>query len=236
MRSRSSPLPFLGPPQLFGPAKKIFGVGITSVLGMLYMVASNGKDGPHIFQNGLPNILPTASAPPQVLTGQGGDTEVYFSPNGHCTDAVVREISQARSIIMVQAYSFTSAQIAQALGQAHQRGVRVYIIADKSQLSEKYTYVDYTAHAGIDTSIDEEHAIAHNKIMLIDGETIITGSFNFTKNAETSNAENLLILRGRRDLYAAYEENFRAHYQHSHPYAGRGTEQAPQARYGGQRY
>ena len=37
----------------------------------------------------------------------------------------------------------------------------------------------------------------HNKIMLIDGDTIITGSFNFTKAAEESNAENLLVLRDK---------------------------------------
>ena len=59
--------------------------------------------------------------------------------------------------------------------------------------------------------------------MLIDGQTIITGSFNFTTNAEQHNAENLLVIRNRPDLYQAYQNNFRHHYEHSQPYQGRGT-------------
>ena len=46
--------------------------------------------------------------------------------------------------------------------------------------------------------IDAEHAIAHNKVMIIDGETVITGSFNFTKAAEENNAENLLIIHDKK--------------------------------------
>jgi phosphatidylserine/phosphatidylglycerophosphate/cardiolipin synthase-like enzyme len=57
--------------------------------------------------------------------------------------------------------------------------------------------------------------------MLIDGRTIITGSFNFTKQAETSNAENMLVIRDKPTLYAAYEGNFRRHLDHSVPYEGR---------------
>ncbi len=151
-----------------------------------------------------------------------GDIACFFSPRGGCTDAVVNQIRQARQQILVQAYSFTSQPIAAALVEAHNRGVQVYIILDKSQKSEQYSGADYVANSGIPTMIDSAHQIAHNKIMLIDGQTIITGSFNFTKNAEENNAENLLILRGRPDLYQAYENNFRQHYGHSQPYQGRG--------------
>src|SRR5437762_11432360 len=133
----------------------------------------------------------------------------------------------------MQAYSFTSVPIANALVEAHNRGVAVYIILDKSQRTEKYSGADFVAHAGIPTLIDAAHAIAHNKIMLIDGQTIITGSFNFTTNAEQHNAENLLIIRNRPDLYQAYAENFRRHYEHSQPYQGRGVgSQQPSRGYG----
>jgi phosphatidylserine/phosphatidylglycerophosphate/cardiolipin synthase-like enzyme len=64
--------------------------------------------------------------------------------------------------------------------------------------------------------IDAEHAIAHNKVMVIDGETLITGSFNFTKAAQTQNAENLLIIRDQA-LAAQYTQNWHAHVQHSQP-------------------
>ncbi len=91
-----------------------------------------------------------------------------------------RSSAPERSILM-QAYSFTSAPIAKALVEARERGVEVTAILDKSQRTEQYSSADFVLHAGIPTYIDDKHAIAHNKIMLIDGRTIITGSFNFTK-------------------------------------------------------
>ena len=121
--------------------------------------------------------------------------EVYFSPSGGCTEAVVREIDAANATVIIQAYSFTSAPIAKALVAAHKRGVDVRVILDKSQRTEKYSSADFVAHAGIPTWIDAQHAIAHNKVIVIDGETVLTGSFNFTKAAEEHNAENLLVSR-----------------------------------------
>jgi phosphatidylserine/phosphatidylglycerophosphate/cardiolipin synthase-like enzyme len=121
--------------------------------------------------------------------------EVYFSPKGGCTEAVVRELGAAKATVLVQAYSFTSAPIAKALVDAHKRGVKVEVILDKSQRTEKYSSATFMVNMGIPTKIDTQHAIAHNKIMVIDGATVITGSFNFTKNAEENNAENLLVNR-----------------------------------------
>jgi len=65
------------------------------------------------------------------------------------------------------------------------------------------------------------HKIAHNKIMIIDRNTLVTGSFNFTKSAEESNAENLLILKGNKPLVDRYIENFNGHKAHSEGYVGR---------------
>ena len=72
-------------------------------------------------------------------------------------------------------------------------------------------------HAGIPIWIDARHAIAHNKIMIIDGATILTGSFNFTKNAEENNAENLLVIRSP-ELATKYAANWNAHLEHSEQY------------------
>ena len=55
---------------------------------------------------------------------------VYFSPNGGCTQAIIDEINSAKSEILVQAYSFTSAPIAKALVEAHKRGIKVLVILD----------------------------------------------------------------------------------------------------------
>lgn len=150
-----------------------------------------------------------------------GTVDVYFSPDGGATAAVVKEIGAARTEILVQAYSFTSKPIAKALVDARKRGIRIEVVLDKSQRREKYTSADFVAHAGIPTYIDDRHAIAHNKIMIIDRNTLITGSFNFTKAAEEKNAENLLVMKGNKQLLDRYLRNFQDHKGHSEVYQGK---------------
>jgi len=123
--------------------------------------------------------------------------------------------------VLVQAYSFTSAPIAKALLNAHKRGIKVEVILDKSQRTQKYSSADFMANSGSPIKIDAVHAIAHNKVMVIGGETVITGSFNFTRAAEEKNAENLLVIRDKA-LAAKYLKNWQEHAQHSEVYAGKG--------------
>lgn len=166
-------------------------------------------------------VLPvTVSA--RDLTLINAPTQVYFSPRGGCTEAIVDALDKAKSEVLVQAYSFTSKDIAKALVDAHKRGVHVEIVLDKSNKNKngKYSAADFTAHAGIPTYIDSAHAIAHNKVMVIDKDVVITGSFNFTKAAEEHNAENLLIIRSR-ELARDYIENWEKHKGHSEVYGGR---------------
>ena len=100
----------------------------------------------------------------------------------------------------------------------HKRGVKVVAVLDKSNETEKYSAATFLVHAGIQPLIDDQHAIAHNKVMVIDSATILTGSFNFTKAAEERNAENLLVVKGAPELVRAYEANIQAHAAHAHPY------------------
>jgi len=146
--------------------------------------------------------------------------EVHFSPRGGCTETIVKELGNAKKMVLVQAYSFTSAPIAKALVDAHKRGVDVRVILDKSQRTAKYSSADFLAHAGIATFIDAKHAIAHNKVMIIDGETVLTGSFNFTKAAEEKNAENLLVIRDKA-IAEKYNSNWDIHVEHSEKYERR---------------
>jgi len=147
-------------------------------------------------------------------------TQVYFSPNGGCTEAIIREIDQAKIEILAQAYSFTSQPIVKALLSAHKRGVKVQAILDKIQKSEKYTSAAFLANVGIQTYIDPAHSIAHNKVIVIDRETVITGSFNFTRAAEEKNAENLLIIKSK-ELAKPYIDNWNQHQGHSESFQAR---------------
>ena len=139
---------------------------------------------------------------------------VHFSPKGGCTEAVVHELRHARHEILVQAYSFTSRPIAEALVAAQKRGVQVEILLDHSNEAEMYTQLDEVMAEGLIPLVDSHHAIAHNKIMIVDRHTLITGSFNFTHQAEIENAENLLIIKHHPELTESYRKNFLDHQSH----------------------
>src|SRR5215469_14816644 len=155
---------------------------------------------------------------PYVLAAE---IAVCFTPEygmaPSCTQEVVDALTSARKSVLVQAYSFTSAPIAKALLDAHRHGVEVKVILDRSNRTAHYSAATFLDHAGIPVWIDAQHAIAHNKIMIIDGNTILTGSFNFTKAAEQQNAENLVTIRDSA-LAEQYTANWQKHLQHSEPY------------------
>jgi phosphatidylserine/phosphatidylglycerophosphate/cardiolipin synthase-like enzyme len=135
---------------------------------------------------------------------------VCFTPGENCAAEIVNEINTAKNTVLVQAYSFTSAPIAKALVDAKKRGVDVKVILDKSQSSQRYSSSHYLARNNINTWFDFKHAIAHNKIIIIDDKEVITGSFNFTKAAQEKNAENLLIIKDA-DLVKKYVNNWHKH-------------------------
>lgn len=141
------------------------------------------------------------------ITALATTIDVCFSPNGNCANKIIKSINEANKQILVQAYSFTDHRIAQALEAANFRGVDVEILLDKSQLKSKDSVIKYLQWNKISTKIDYKPAIAHNKIMIIDSETIVTGSYNFTYSAEKRNAENLLIIHDK-DLAGKYINNF----------------------------
>lgn len=139
---------------------------------------------------------------------------VYFAPSAHVANAIVKAIDNSEQEVLVQAYGFTHNAIAQALVRAHQRGVTVRVLLDrKSQSANRYV-IDVLLDADIQVREDGKHAIAHNKVMVIDQATVITGSFNFTNSAASRNAENYLVLKSA-DLAGKYRLQWQNHWQHA---------------------
>jgi phosphatidylserine/phosphatidylglycerophosphate/cardiolipin synthase-like enzyme len=148
--------------------------------------------------------------------------QVCFTPGQDCTGLIVTQIGEARSSIRVQAYSFTSVPILSALKRAHGRGIDVRVIVDKTSAGKQrsgpsYTAASYLTNAGIPVWVDTTVSIAHNKVIVIDGKIVITGSFNFTSAAQKRNAENLLVIRDE-DLAQLYGENWGKRQAASHAY------------------
>lgn len=144
---------------------------------------------------------------------------VCFRPGPEpCVDDIVEAIDGARRRLSVQAYNFTAPPIVQAIGRAKQRGVEVRVVLDKENLRKRYTGATYLDNAGVAVRIDDKVAIAHNKVIIVDGELVIGGSYNFTASAESRNAENVTFIRDRCTA-ARFLRNFDARWQVSAPYA-----------------
>jgi phosphatidylserine/phosphatidylglycerophosphate/cardiolipin synthase-like enzyme len=156
-------------------------------------------------------------APSSGSTAEGVQVlYVGFTPPTGVAPNIVHAIDQAEQEVLVQAYGFTHNAIAQALVRAHRRGVTVQVLLDQKSDSTNRYVMGLFQEAGVSVRLDGAHAIAHNKVMVIDARVLVTGSFNFTNSAETRNAENVLILRGD-SLAKTYRDNWQQHWAHARP-------------------
>ncbi len=145
---------------------------------------------------------------PTIAFSITGDITPCFTPGGNCAELIINYINHENDSILVQAYQLTSVDIARALVNAKRRGVSVKIILDKTQYTQKrYSSAIFFDHAGIPVWIDNKPAIAHNKIIILGNNEVITGSYNFSKAAQEKNAENLLIIKSK-PLANIYIQNF----------------------------
>ena len=151
---------------------------------------------------GCPSCPVCPSAPP---------IEVHFSPKGGCLEAIVGLVDGAKRSVRVQAYSFTSPPIIEALVAAKRRGVAVEVLLDRSNRGA--APVDALQAAGVSVTIDASHPIAHAKVVLVDDEAVEFGSYNYTRQAER-NAEDCAIVRDRA-VAAAFLGAWREHRAHA---------------------
>ncbi len=142
------------------------------------------------------------------LVARPASLAVFFSPKGGCADAVIREVKAARREVLVQAFAFGHRPLAQALVDAKMRGLRVEILLDWGSEKDPASDLKFFAEQGLTPLINTEFLSAHDKVMVVDGQTVITGSYDFTQQAEQDNAENLLVIKGHSAVAKAYRERF----------------------------
>ncbi|MEF2228830.1 MAG: phospholipase D-like domain-containing protein [Candidatus Cardinium sp.] len=133
--------------------------------------------------------------------------QAWFTPQDPCMDLIVAKVLSAKTSIFVQAYVITSKQITDALIAAHQNKVAVQLLIDKDAPTTKGSKVNELLRYGIPIIIDKTVGYAHNKVMIIDDEYVITGSFNWTHGAQTRNAENLVMITGK-DINRRFKNNW----------------------------
>ncbi|MBS0368712.1 MAG: phospholipase D family protein [Proteobacteria bacterium] len=150
---------------------------------------------------------------PSTSLAAKGKVEIAFSPWNDPEAVLLKAIGEARERILVQAYLFTSKPLARALIDAHGRGVKVEVMLDAEMNRPASPSVLPTLlAAGIPVAVETRYNIAHNKVMIFDPDSpraaLATGSYNFTRAARLSNAENLLVLRGNPALVRVYADNW----------------------------
>jgi phosphatidylserine/phosphatidylglycerophosphate/cardiolipin synthase-like enzyme len=148
----------------------------------------------------LPGFFAFAATPLPA----GSSYELAFSPHGKSLELAISCIRAAERNILVAAFSFTNKRISRALREAHKRGVKVQVVADKEINSSQYTAVTYLANQGVPVRLNGRYAIHHHKFMVIDGKHVETGSFNYSAAAVDKNAENVLVLWNVPALAAQY--------------------------------
>jgi phosphatidylserine/phosphatidylglycerophosphate/cardiolipin synthase-like enzyme len=148
-----------------------------------------------------------ADTPHPEMTIAGRRVLSYFSPDDGVQTQLVALIAGAQESIRFLAFSLTSDAIGDALVAARQRGVSVSGVMDDDQLANAGGEFDYLRQNGIDVRADERDSNLHDKVLIIDGAIVVTGSYNFSSNAEFRNDENMLVIYDV-ELAEAYLRHF----------------------------
>lgn len=150
----------------------------------------------------------------------GATLRIFFSPRGGGREAVVNELKQAQKRIRFMTFSLTDAETGDTILDKAKAGVKVEGVFDRWLAAGKYSLFNQFKSAKVDVLKDGNEALMHHKVIIIDDDTVITGSYNFSQNAEVNNNEAFLIIEHARALNAAYSKEFdRIDYaaKHNHP-------------------
>lgn len=184
-------------------AKGIILLALLAALAVLPALGADGMRG---------SVFPEDAAPVAGDVARETDVATFFSPDGGARRAIVAEINGAREEILVAMYTFTSAEIAESLIRARERGVQVRVMLDEGQRIRGGANGRQSARlieSGIEVRFDSVSGLMHNKFAVIDRRLVITGSYNWTAGAEERNFENLLVIRSS-PIAERYAEEFDA--------------------------
>lgn len=145
--------------------------------------------------------------PFKTVNVAGAEISLYFSPKGGTGLAALEEIKKAKKSIKFMTFSLTDKDILEALIAKNKEGVKIEGLFDGCMIS-KYSLYYTLLKNDVLVHIDGNQALLHNKVFIIDDNTIITGSYNFSKNAENNNNENTLIIKSPR-LAITYNQEFK---------------------------
>ena len=134
------------------------------------------------------------------------EIEIYFTFKDDCSKILSEKMDKAKKSIYFCTYSLTDPYISAALIRAKKRGIAVSGVTEKQNAAGKGAKFKELKDAGVDIYLDDNSALMHHKFVVIDDFTIGTGSFNWTKNANEKNNENLVFMQGKEAAELFYKE------------------------------
>lgn len=165
-------------------------------------------------------LVAAALCSPLLANAAESQIETGFSPEGSARTLVLKTINSAHHSIRMLSYSFTAPDIMKALAEAHDRGVDVRIVVDERGNHNKSSRaaMNYIVNHGIPLRTDHHYPIQHDKVMIIDGDTVETGSFNYTASAERRNSENVVVIHHAPALAQAYLAHWQTRWEYGEEY------------------
>lgn len=137
-----------------------------------------------------------------------GETTVYFTPSNACEKTIIKQMYNAKKSIDIVVYSINNWNIVEALKEVKDLGVPIRILTDRQQAGGRGSKVPELHTEGFNIRVNSRHKIEHNKYVVIDGDTVITGSYNWTNPASQKNSENCLMIWNDSKTTKAYQQRF----------------------------
>jgi phosphatidylserine/phosphatidylglycerophosphate/cardiolipin synthase-like enzyme len=160
-----------------------------------------------------------------VVSRSPSSATPHFAPAAACAEVIAREISAARSEVVLMASVFSCRPVAQALVEARLRGVAVEVVLDAGNETDPGSEMHFLVEQGLPPMLDDQHPVAHN-LVVIDGRHVLTGNFTFTQ-ADSPITEDLLVVHGDAALASAYRQEFAAHKAHARAVPAKTATPAP---------
>ncbi len=121
--------------------------------------------------------------------------EVYFSPGPDCQRALLRYLGQCKKEMLICVFTISDDKIAELILKAHQQNIRIRIITDDDKTFDRGSDIKRLHQAGISVKMDNSPNHMHHKFAIIDGNILLTGSYNWTRSASLYNHENIFVSR-----------------------------------------
>jgi phosphatidylserine/phosphatidylglycerophosphate/cardiolipin synthase-like enzyme len=149
-----------------------------------------------------------ANTPHPQLTIGGVEVENYFAPEDEVADKLIPLLEGAQSSVRFMAFSFTHDGIAQAMSDRAKSGVAVQGVFEERGSDTEYSEYDKLKKVkGVEVRLDGNPYVMHHKVIVIDDEIVVLGSYNFSASADEQNDENVLVVYSA-DLAAHYLAEF----------------------------